>query len=403
MVRSITAGPPGDKIRSDLRITYAPSKKTLTIDIKSKVAALYGASIQEQVKVVCKMLGVSTGHLEIDDFGAVPFVISARIEAAIKMALPKIRSEALPGMKPFCTYKTKGNRFRRSRLYIPGNQPKLMLNAGIHKPDGIILDLEDSVAPDQKFATRFVVRNALRSVDFLGSERMVRINQGELGLEDLEYIVPHNVHLILLPKVESADQIKNVDQKIEMIKKVCGRKEPVYLMPIIESGRGVAKSFEIAEASSNTVALAIGLEDYTADIGTERTKEGRESLFARSEIVNSAKAVGIQAIDTVFSDVGDEDGLRASVKEAKALGYEGKGCIHPRQIRPVHEEFAPTESEVDKAKKIVFAFNEAQKKGLGVVSLGSKMIDSPVVKRALQTVELAIANELIPKNWKKKH
>ena len=133
----------------------------------------------------------------------------------------------------------------------------------------------------------------------------------------------------------------------------------------------------------------------------ERTNQGRESLFSRSQVVNAARSAGIQAIDTVFSDVGDDVGLRLSVQEAKELGFDGKGCIHPRQIKPIHEEFAPSKTEIEKAKKIVLAFDIAEKKGLGVVSLGSKMIDPPVVKRALQTIDLAIATKLLNKNWKK--
>ena len=143
------------------------------------------------------------------------------------------------------------------------------------------------------------------------------------------------------------------------------------------------------------------MEDYTADIGTQRTEEGRESFFARSMVVNAARATGIQPIDTVYSDVANMDGLRESVLEAKSLGFEGKGCIHPRQVKVVHQAFAPTESEIEKAKKIVLAFEDAEKKGLGVVSLGSKMIDPPVVKRAMKTIELAIINNIISTNWKK--
>jgi citrate lyase subunit beta/citryl-CoA lyase len=172
-------------------------------------------------------------------------------------------------------------------------------------------------------------------------------------------------------------------------------------MPIIESAKGILNAFSIATASKSIVALAIGLEDYTADIGTQRTTEGRESFFARSMIVNAARAAGVQAIDTVFSDVNDNAGLLASVLEAKSLGFDGKGCIHPRQIRTIHEGFAPSATEIEKAKAIVFAFDEAEKKGLGVVSLGSKMIDAPVVKRALKTIDLALAQLLIEKNWKK--
>jgi citrate lyase subunit beta/citryl-CoA lyase len=160
-------------------------------------------------------------------------------------------------------------------------------------------------------------------------------------------------------------------------------------MPIIESALGALKAFEIASSSKNICALAVGLEDYTADIGVQRTNEGKESFFARSMIVNAAKAAGVQAIDTVFSDVEDMDGLRLSVLEAKALGFEGKGCIHPRQIKVVHEAFAPTQDEIQKAQKIVEAFKDAEKRGLGVVSLGSKMIDPPVVKRAQRLLELA--------------
>lgn len=393
MPQTFISGAKGDKPRSDLRVKYSPAKNPLTITVESTVKKLFGEAIIEQAKDVCKELQIMAGKLDIEDFGAVPFVIAARIEAAIKQAYPELEIEALPPMKDFCLGKSTRDHFRRSRLYLPGNQPKLMLNAGIHKPDGIILDLEDAVSPAEKKDTRYVVRNALRSIDFFGAERMVRINQGEMGLKDLEFIVPHNVHLILIPKVESVEVVKNIDERIKEISEKCGRKTPVFLMPIIESGRGVLKALEIAEASPNNVALAIGLEDYTADLGVQRTDDGIESFFARSMLINAARAAGIQAIDTVYSDVANETGLRNSVLEAKSLGFDGKGCIHPRQIKPVHEVFAPSETEIEKAQKIVNAFEEAEKKGLGVVSLGSKMIDPPVVKRALRTVKLATMTE----------
>ncbi len=172
-------------------------------------------------------------------------------------------------------------------------------------------------------------------------------------------------------------------------------------MPIIESAKGVVNSFEIAASSKNIIALAVGLEDYTADIGTQRTDEGKESFYARSQIVNAAKAARVQAIDTVYSDVTNMEGLRESVIEAKGLGFEGKGCIHPRQIKVVHEAMAPTEVDIEKAKKIVLAFDDAKAKGIGVVSIGSKMIDAPVVKRAQRTIELALLNKIIPGNWRK--
>jgi len=266
MAKSFISGAKGEKPRSDLRVKYTPSKKPLSIFVKSTVETLFGKAIKQQTEEICKDLQVRTGTIEIEDFGALPFVIAARLEAAIKQAHPDLPLESLTPMKDFCKYASSRDRFRRSRLYLPGNQANLMLNAGIHKPDGIILDLEDSVSPLEKEDTRFIVRNALRSIDFYGAECMVRINQGELGLTDLEFIVPHNVHLILIPKVESAAEIKIIDKRILEISKKCGRKEPVFLMPIIESGRGVLKALEIAEASPNIVALAIGLEDYTADL-----------------------------------------------------------------------------------------------------------------------------------------
>lgn len=400
MQKKYIVGPKENKPRSDIRITYTPSKKSVAFELSSKVDVLFGKSILLQAEAVCRDLGITSGKFLLEDYGALPFVISARMEAVIKSAHPDITAESLPPMKPHCKIKSTRDRFRRSRLYIPGNQPKLMLNAGIHKPDGIILDLEDAVAPPEKESARFIVRNALRTLDFFAAERMVRINQGEMGITDLEYIVPHNVHLILVPKVECGEQLKAVDKKINRVMKACGRKEPVYIMPIVESAKGVMHALEIAEASPNNVALTIGLEDYTADIGTIRTDEGRESFFARNTIINAARAAGLQAIDTVSVDIGDEEALRSSAREAKALGFDGKGCIHPRQIQSIHEEFAPTVDEIEKAKKIVLAFDDARKQGLGVVSLGSKMIDAPVVRKAGQTIELAIASGLVSKKWK---
>jgi citrate lyase subunit beta/citryl-CoA lyase len=350
---------------------------------------------------ISKYFGLKDAKILLEDNGALPFVLAARFELAVKRLLPEIKKEYLLPFNEKNLYSSKKDQLRRSRLYLPGNEPKFFVNAGLHSPDGIILDLEDSVAPSEKDAAQLLVRNSLRSVDFYGAERMVRINQLPKGLDDLKYIVPNNVNVILIPKCESAEQIHQLEKEVEKLKKLHKVENPIYFMPIIESALGVIKSFEIASASKNNCALAIGLEDYTADIGTQRTNDGRESIFARQMLVNAAKAAGIQAIDTVFSDVADMEALRQSVIEAKSLGFEGKGCIHPRQIKVVHEAFAPTTDEIEKAKKIVQAFEEAEKKGLGVVSLGSKMIDPPVVKRALNTINLALTNNLISKDWRK--
>ena len=375
------------KIKSDCRIIFIPKDKGgINIELKSKLEMMYGESIKELAQKTLSDLDVQNCSLKIEDFGALPFVIQARIEAAVKKALPNLNKSSLPEIKDNFQYSSRKERSRVTRLYLPANQPKLMLNAGLHKPDAIILDLEDSVAKEEKLSARLIARNALRVLDFCGSEKMVRINQGELGLEDLKEIVSQNVSLILIPKIETAKQLKAVDEKIKEISVECGRCDTLFLMPIIESALGVMNAFEIAKASDNNAALAIGLEDYTADIGTHRTVEGKESLFARSMIVNAAKAAGIQAIDSVFSDLIDDEGLYNSTLESKLLGFDGKGCIHPNQIKIVSKAFAPTKQEIVNAEKIVAAYEEAQNIGLGVVSLGSKMIDAPVVKKALDII-----------------
>ena len=401
MAKTCEAGRRGEKVRSDCFVSLElRDSGGIEVRLKSKVEVMYGESIKRLCMDVLKILGVENALVTLEDQGALPFAISARLETTVKRCLPDNDKKYLPEMLKHSMYKTQRERFRRSRLYLPGNEPKFMINAGIHKPDAIILDLEDSVAPAEKDAARVLVRNALRQVDFYGAERMVRINQLPAGLKDLENIIPHNVHVVLIPKCESSEQVKQIDKRIKEILNKNNIKESVFLMPIIESGLGVIKAYEIASSSDNIIALAIGLEDYTADIGTERTKEGRESFFARSQVVNAARAAGAQPIDTVFSDVTDMDGLKKSVNEAKSLGFEGKGCIHPRQIKVIHDAFAPAEREIKKAKRIVSAFEKAEKEGLGVVSLGSKMIDPPVVKRALRTVKLAAEMGILDKNWR---
>jgi len=391
-MQTAEAGRRGEDVRSDcwVKVTLTGSGG-IEVALKSKVDSLYGESTRQLVRDELDALGVKNGKIEIEDGGALPFVILARVETAVRRLGLDMAEGYIPDFAPGTEYGTERDRFRRSRLYLPGNEAKFMLNAGLHKPDGIILDLEDSVAPPEKDAARLVVRNALRSINFHGAERMVRINQGERGLEDLEFVAPHNLHVVLIPKVEAPEQVKRVDRKIRELLSARKIDRPVYLMPIVESGLGALRAYEIASATDSIVALTIGLEDYTADIGAARTKKGRESFWARSQVVNAARAAGVQPIDTVFSDVADMEGLRDSVLEAKGLGFDGKGCIHPRQIAVIHEAFAPTEEELTKAKRTVEAFEDAERRGLGVVSLGSKMIDPPVVKRAQRIVWLAEA------------
>jgi citrate lyase subunit beta/citryl-CoA lyase len=394
-----TAGNSGPGVRSDCEIIIElKGKGGIIIDLASKVKTLYGESIKSLCTEVLHSFNIRNTYLKIDDSGALPFVIAARLEAAIKKVTGS-DLEFLPEMISENRHSTVIGRFRFSRLYIPGNTPAMMINAGLHSADGIILDLEDSVAPEKKDEARILVRNALRQVDFRGAERMVRINQGDTGLKDLRAVLPHNVNLILVPKCETSDQISEVNSEISAIRKKLKLKNPVFLMPIVESALGIENSFEIARAAENIAALAIGLEDFTADMGVSRTDEGKESLYARSRLVVAAKAAGIQPIDSVFPDVSNMEALKQNVLISKALGFEGMGCIHPAQIQIVNEGFAPDEAEIEKSSKIVLAYQEARRKGLGVVALGSKMIDAPVVARAQKTIDLAIKLGKLNPDW----
>ena len=383
------AGRAGGEVRSDLHVAFEErTAGGIEIDVRSRVDLYYGGEIRQQVRDVLLALGVEHAHVTITDEGALPFVIAARIEAAVrraglgegKCALPEAVALPEPSMR---------DRLRRSRLYLPGNEPKYFVNAALHAPDAIILDLEDSVHYAEKDTARLLVRNALRAVDFGAAERMVRINQLPLGLADLEEIVPQRPDLILIPKVETPEQVSDIVGAIASIAKGTGVMRPIWLMPILESALGIENAFAIASASDQIAAITIGLEDYTADLGVAKTSGGSETLYARMRLVNAAHAARVQAIDSVYGEVTDSEGLLRWGEAARAMGFEGMGCIHPMQIEVIHRAFSPTLSELEKAAKIVAAYEEAQERGLGVVSLGSKMIDAPVVQRALKLVARA--------------
>lgn len=408
-----TAGRHGPDVRSDLWVELEPrTSGGIVLDIKSKVDFMYGEANRKLVLDTLKTLGVEHARATIEDTGALPFVIMARLEAAVRRARgqsgsggqrsegsgPNPRTQepqnprtCLPDPGPSFARPSARDRWRRSRLYLPGNEPRFMLNARIHQPDAVILDLEDSVPPADKDAALLAVRNALYALDFGNCERMVRINQLPAGLGEIDALVPAGVNLILIPKCESADQVREVDVRISS--SLAPRPSPlapdVWLMPIIETCEGMFRAREIAGASPRVVALTYGLEDYILDLGGTKTPAGLESLWARSQLVNAARAAGVQAIDTVFADIEDVDALRTSCQAAKELGFEGKGCIHPRQVQVVNDEFTPSAAEIDRAQGIVLAFKEAQAQGRNVVSVGSKMIDPPVVERALRTIALA--------------
>ncbi|HEY3358595.1 MAG TPA: citrate lyase acyl carrier protein [Polyangia bacterium] len=375
----------GRAAKEDLLVRLEAAREGIEIELTSSVERLYGDRIRAVVRETLTRLGVRAARIVVEDQGALDWVIMARVETAAKRLDPSLRAEALPEPYDPLPGPVARDRVRRSRLYLPGNQPDLMLGAGLFGPDGVILDLEDAVAPAEKDAARILVRNALRAVDFGPCERMVRINQGARGLEDVDVVAPHAVHTLLVPKAEAPEDVAAVAARVA--RAAPGR--AVWLMPILESAAGVLRAFEIGRASPSVCALTFGAEDFTRDIGAQRTREGKESFVARCQIVMAARAAGVQPIDTVYSDVEDEEGLEASTREAIALGFDGKGCIHPRQVAVVHRAFRPTDAEVVYAVKVQRAIAEAEAKGQGVIAIGSKMIDPPVVARALRVLKQA--------------
>jgi citrate lyase subunit beta / citryl-CoA lyase len=380
------AGRRGEDVRSDLYVRIEPGGAGVALEVSSRVEALYGDAIRATAAQTLAALGVGPARVAIEDAGALPWVIAARVEAAARGAgLATLRAPPASGtvVRPAAA-PTPRDRLRRSRLYLPGNEPKFMVNAGLHRPDGVILDLEDSVHPGAKLDARILVRNALRHVDFGPAERMVRINQLPLGLEDLDEILPAGPDLILIPKAEEPEQVAAVEARIRAL--AAG---PTWILPILETALGIENAYRIASASGLVVGLTIGLEDYTADLGVARTAGGDETLWARRRLVNAATAARAQPIDSVYGDVADLDGLLAWGRAARAMGFVGMGCLHPRQIPVIHQAFAPQPAEIEGAARIVEAFRSAEERGLGVVSLGSKMIDAPVVERARRLLERA--------------
>ncbi len=292
------------------------------------------------------------------------------------------------------------NRLRRTRLYLPGNNPHFLEGAAFFGADQIIIDLEDSIAPPEKDAARILVKYALTEIDFGNCEVTVRINplSTPYGLEDLEEIVPSAPDGIYIPKCEKSLDVREVESVVNRVRKEHKIEKEILLFPIIENAMGVVKAYEIVAASPLVAAVAFGAEDFTADIGVRKTKQGKESFVARSNIVLAAKANDVQALDTVWSDLEDTEGLLNNTKEGIALGFDGRGIIHPGQVEYVHRAFAPQPEEIEKARKVVEAFQEAMSKGSGVIALGRKMIDPPVVERAKRILKIASLMGLVDRD-----
>ncbi len=284
-------------------------------------------------------------------------------------------------------------------MFVPGNNPGMMQDAFIYGPDSIMLDLEDSVTMAEKDSARLLVYNALKTIDYGNTEMVVRINplNTPYGKKDIEAVVKAGVDVIRMPKTETAEEVVEVEREIEKVEKEIGCLGRTQIMAAIESALGIVNAYAIATASKRMMGIALGAEDYSANLKTQRTPGGAELLLARETIVVAARAAGIAALDTVYSNLNDMDTFRKEVELIKTLGFDGKSIINPRQIEIVNEVFTPSEKAIEKSKVILAAIKEAEQRGSGVIAVNGKMIDRPVVLRAQRTIDLAIASGVLSK------
>jgi citrate lyase subunit beta / citryl-CoA lyase len=289
-------------------------------------------------------------------------------------------------------------RLRRSLLYVPGNMPSMLQNIPLFNCDGVIIDLEDAVPLSEKDAARILVKRFLENYTGRNKEVLVRINplDSKWGHDDLKMILPALPDGVRLPKADTPEIVERLDTLLtefeEELEVEIGR---FGILPSIESARGIINATGVAATSKRVFALAFGAEDYTASLEIERTKGGEELFNARTRVLWAAKAAGIQAIDTIFADVNDMEGLRRETELVKRLGYTGKSLVNPRQIDVVHEVFAPKQPEIDYALQVIDAIKRARLMGTGVISLGGRMVDAPVVKRAVRVLRTAHAHGLV--------
>ncbi len=275
-------------------------------------------------------------------------------------------------------------------LFLPGANAAMLSTAFVYRPDSVMFDLEDAVSIREKDSARLLVYQTLQLPIYreFGIEVIVRINslKTEFGLKDLEAAIWGGVDAVRLPKTDTPDEIYELEKHMERIEKEAGR--PVgstKIVAAIESAVGVINAVSIAQSSPRMIAIAIAAFDYLVDMQTQRG-DGSELFYARCAVLHAARVAGIDAFDAVYSDVNDEAGFLKEVEFIKGLGYNGKSLINPRQILPLHNAYAPTQSEVDYSKQVVAAAEDGEKKGLGVISLNGKMIDNPIINNARRII-----------------
>lgn len=288
--------------------------------------------------------------------------------------------------------KTLLDRPRRSLLYIPGNNPGMIQNCAIYGSDGVLLDLEDSISISEKDSARKLVKHALRTLDFGAVERVVRINGLDTPFfkDDLEEIVPSAPDAVRIPKIDSPGDVRAADEIIARLEHEHGMKPgSVRIHAMLETARAIVNAPSIAASSPRILGLTIGGQDLAADLGIKATREGLELLYAKSAVILAAKANGLLAFDTVYTDINNPEGLREQARMSVSLGFSGKAAIHPSQIAIIHEAFSPDEKEVRKAERILRGARDAEERHLGVVAVDGRMVDAPVVAQAVRTLELA--------------
>lgn len=286
-------------------------------------------------------------------------------------------------------------RLRRTMMFVPASNAGMLRDAYIYGADSVMFDLEDAISLKEKDTARFLVYQAVKSINYGETETVVRINALDMGgRDDVHAMVRAGIDVIRLPKTETAQDILDTEAIIEEAEKQSGRQSgSTKMMAAIEGPIGVLNALSIAQSSKRLIGIALGAEDYVTAMKTKRYPElnSDEIFFARSMIVHAARAAGIAALDTVFSDVNDEETLRKEAEFIKQLGFDGKSVINPRQIPVIHDVYTPTQAEITNAIEVIYAIEEAEAKGSGVIALNGKMIDKPIVERAQRTLMLAQA------------
>jgi citrate lyase subunit beta/citryl-CoA lyase len=276
-------------------------------------------------------------------------------------------------------------------LFLPGNNPNMLINGAYLGADAVIFDLEDAVSPDEKDAARILVQHTLGAIKFGKCGIVIRINALDTPYweKDVEALGPMAPDMIMPAKVSDAAGMRRLSAKLDEVEKKAGVQKKILLMPLIETALGLENSFAIASSGERVAALLLGAEDLTADLRAQRTKESGEIAYARSRIVCAARAAGVDVLDTPFTDVNDLEGLREDAVLARSLGFTGKAVISPRHVDVVNEVFSPGEKEIAYARRVLEAIEDARKQGKGAVALDGKMIDPPIVERAKTALETA--------------